>query len=78
MAASPKTYVDVAGVTQPLKTYDLTDMSAPELTKALEAIRLKKYDLIILNFANGDMVGHTGVESAASKRLRKSIRMSAS
>jgi 2,3-bisphosphoglycerate-independent phosphoglycerate mutase len=41
-------------------------MSAPELTrKAAEAIRSKKYDLIILNFANGDMVGHTGVEKAA-------------
>ena len=48
-------------------TYDLQpQMSAPELTaKAVEAIQSRKYDLIILNFANGDMVGHTGVEAAA-------------
>ena len=37
-------------------------MSAPELTgKAVEAIGSGKYDLIVLNFANPDMVGHTGV-----------------
>ena len=43
-------------------TYDLQPaMSAPELTdKAVEAIRSGKYDLIVLNFANPDMVGHTG------------------
>jgi 2,3-bisphosphoglycerate-independent phosphoglycerate mutase len=47
-------------------TYDLQpQMSAPELTaKAVEAIRSKKFDLIILNYANCDMVGHTGVEKA--------------
>ncbi|HYF50123.1 MAG TPA: 2,3-bisphosphoglycerate-independent phosphoglycerate mutase [Planctomycetota bacterium] len=50
-----------------VKTYDqIPQMSAPELTrKAVEAIRSRKYDLIVLNYANGDMVGHTGVESAA-------------
>ena len=43
-------------------TYDLKpEMSAYEITdKALEAIESKKYDVIIMNFANGDMVGHTG------------------
>ena len=48
-------------------TYDLQpEMSAPELTdKAVEAITSGKYDLIVLNFANPDMVGHTGVLSAA-------------
>jgi 2,3-bisphosphoglycerate-independent phosphoglycerate mutase len=48
-------------------TYDLQpEMSAPELTdKAVEAINSGKYDLIILNYANPDMVGHTGNLSAA-------------
>jgi 2,3-bisphosphoglycerate-independent phosphoglycerate mutase len=50
-----------------VKTYDLKpEMSAPGVTKALvEAIRSKKYPLIVANYANADMVGHTGVESAA-------------
>ena len=48
-------------------TYDLQpEMSAPLLTeKVLEAIDSDKYDLIILNFANPDMVGHTGIFDAA-------------
>ena len=48
-------------------TYDLQpEMSAPELTdKAVAAIDTGKYDLIVLNFANPDMVGHTGVLAAA-------------
>jgi 2,3-bisphosphoglycerate-independent phosphoglycerate mutase len=48
-------------------TYDLQpEMSAPELTdKAVEAINSGKYDLIVLNYANPDMVGHTGVLAAA-------------
>jgi 2,3-bisphosphoglycerate-independent phosphoglycerate mutase len=48
-------------------TYDLQpEMSAPELTeKAVAAIDSGKYDLIILNFANPDMVGHTGNLAAA-------------
>ncbi len=52
-------------------TYDLQpEMSAPELTdKAVEAIKSGKYDLIVLNFANPDMVGHTGVLSAAIKAV---------
>jgi len=48
-------------------TYDLQpEMSAPEVTRrVVEAIRSRKYDLIVHNYANGDMVGHTGVEKAA-------------
>ena len=50
-------------------TYDLQpQMSAPELTdKLVAAIRSGKYDLIVCNYANGDMVGHTGVFAAAVK-----------
>ena len=52
-------------------TYDLQpEMSAPEVTeKLLEAIAADKYNAIILNFANGDMVGHTGILEAAVKAL---------
>jgi 2,3-bisphosphoglycerate-independent phosphoglycerate mutase len=48
-------------------TYDLQpEMSAPEVTdKLVAAITSGKFDLIVCNFANGDMVGHTGVFSAA-------------
>jgi 2,3-bisphosphoglycerate-independent phosphoglycerate mutase len=52
-------------------TYDLQpEMSAPELTdKLTAAIRSGKYDLIVCNYANGDMVGHTGVYDAAIKAV---------
>jgi 2,3-bisphosphoglycerate-independent phosphoglycerate mutase len=52
-------------------TYDLQpEMSAPDLTdKAVEAIDSGKYDLIVLNYANPDMVGHTGVLAAAIKAV---------
>jgi 2,3-bisphosphoglycerate-independent phosphoglycerate mutase len=48
-------------------TYDLKpEMSAYEVCdKLVEAIKSDKYDVIIINFANPDMVGHTGVEAAA-------------
>ncbi|MBQ2425119.1 MAG: 2,3-bisphosphoglycerate-independent phosphoglycerate mutase [Lachnospiraceae bacterium] len=48
-------------------TYDLQpEMSAPQVCdKLVEAIGSDKYDVIIINFANPDMVGHTGVEAAA-------------
>ena len=48
-------------------TYDLKpDMSANEVAAAcVERIESGKYDVVILNFANGDMVGHTGVLDAA-------------
>ncbi len=50
-------------------TYDLKpEMSAPELTdKLVSAIKGGQYDLIICNYANGDMVGHTGKYDAAVK-----------
>lgn len=52
-------------------TYDLKpQMSAYEVCdKLCEAIRSGKYDVIIINFANPDMVGHTGVEEAAIKAV---------
>ena len=61
LVASPK---DVA-------TYDLKpEMSAYAVCdKLTDAIRSGKYDVIIINFANPDMVGHTGVESAAIKAI---------
>ena len=53
-------------------TYDLQpEMSAYEVrTKLVEAIREDKYDLIVVNFANGDMVGHTGVYSAIEAAVK--------
>ncbi len=52
-------------------TYDLQPhMSAYEVTeKCVEAIKSGKYDMVILNFANCDMVGHTGVFEAAVKAV---------
>ncbi len=52
-------------------TYDLQpEMSAFEVTeKVLEAVAGDTYDVIILNFANADMVGHTGVMDAAVKAI---------
>ncbi len=52
-------------------TYDMKpEMSAYEVCdKLVEAIKSQKYDVIIINFANPDMVGHTGVEDAAIKAV---------
>ena len=52
-------------------TYDLKpEMSAPQVCdKLVEAIKSDKYDVIVINFANPDMVGHTGVEDAAIKAI---------
>ena len=52
-------------------TYDLKpQMSAYEVCdKLVEAIKSNQYDVIIINFANPDMVGHTGVENAAIKAV---------
>ncbi len=52
-------------------TYDLKpEMSAPEVTeKLVEAIDSEKFDFIVVNFANGDMVGHTGVYPAIQKAV---------
>ncbi len=52
-------------------TYDLKpEMSAYEVKdKLVEAIRKDEYDFIVVNFANGDMVGHTGVYEAIEKAV---------
>ena len=52
-------------------TYDLQpEMSAPEVSEKLDAaITSGAYDVIIINFANPDMVGHTGVQDAAIKAV---------
>ncbi|EQM70145.1 2,3-bisphosphoglycerate-independent phosphoglycerate mutase [Pseudomonas tohonis] len=52
-------------------TYDLQpEMSAPEVTdRIVDAIENLRYDVIIVNYANGDMVGHTGVFEAAVKAV---------
>ncbi|HEX5724111.1 MAG TPA: 2,3-bisphosphoglycerate-independent phosphoglycerate mutase [Longimicrobiaceae bacterium] len=52
-------------------TYDLQpEMSAPEVTRELvEAIRSRSYDLLVCNYANPDMVGHTGVMAAAVRAV---------
>jgi 2,3-bisphosphoglycerate-independent phosphoglycerate mutase len=67
-------YVGEARIMVPspkVATYDLKpEMSAPELTdKAVLAIESGKFDLIVLNFANADMVGHTGSLPAAIKAV---------
>ena len=53
-------------------TYDLQpEMSAYEVKdKLVAAIREDKYDFIVVNFANGDMVGHTGVYAAIEKAVK--------
>ncbi|MEN3352312.1 MAG: 2,3-bisphosphoglycerate-independent phosphoglycerate mutase [Betaproteobacteria bacterium] len=52
-------------------TYDLKpEMSAPEVTeKLVDAIRTRNYDAIVCNYANGDMVGHTGNLEAAKAAI---------
>ena len=54
-----------------VKTYDMKpEMSAPEVTdKLVEAIGSGKFDLIVVNYANTDMVGHTGDLAAATKAV---------
>ncbi|MBP5258427.1 MAG: 2,3-bisphosphoglycerate-independent phosphoglycerate mutase [Prevotella sp.] len=54
-----------------VKTYDLKpEMSAYEVKDSLvNAIKEDKYDFIVVNFANGDMVGHTGVYYAIAKAV---------
>ncbi|WP_296188027.1 2,3-bisphosphoglycerate-independent phosphoglycerate mutase [Pseudomonas sp. UBA1879] len=52
-------------------TYDLQpEMSAPEVTdKIVDAIKNQRFDVIIVNYANGDMVGHSGIMEAAVKAV---------
>ena len=56
---------------QQVPTYDLMpEMSAPGVTDVLcNAIEAKQHDFILCNYANGDMVGHSGVLSAAVKAV---------
>jgi 2,3-bisphosphoglycerate-independent phosphoglycerate mutase len=54
-----------------VKTYDLKpEMSAEEVTRNLER-RLGEFDFVLVNYANADMVGHTGVLPAALKAVAK-------
>ncbi len=74
MAASRQPYPGEDRVLVPspkVATYDLKpEMSAHEVTdKLVEAIRSRKYDAIVCNFANGDMVGHTGNLAAATRAI---------
>ena len=51
-------------------TFDMKpEMSAPEITSALLP-RIGKFDVVLMNFANGDMVGHTGNEAATIKTMQ--------
>jgi len=64
-AAEEKVLIDSPNVA----TFDLKpEMSAPEITRALLP-RLDRFDVVLMNFANGDMVGHTGNESAAIRAM---------
>jgi 2,3-bisphosphoglycerate-independent phosphoglycerate mutase len=53
-------------------TYDLKpEMSAPEVAeKIMQALNTKEYSFIVLNFANGDMIGHTGVYEAICQAVQ--------
>ncbi len=53
-----------------VKTYDMKpEMSAPEVGEAVRIAMSEAYDFIVVNFANGDMVGHTGNFEAAKKAV---------
>ncbi len=62
-------YIDESRVLIPspdVKTYDMKpEMSAPQVGEAVRTAMDEAYDLIVVNFANGDMVGHTGNYEAA-------------
>lgn len=59
------------GALPKVATYDLQpEMSAPELAdKAVEAVGTGKFDMLVINFANPDMVGHSGILEAAVKAV---------
>ena len=51
-------------------------MSAYEVKdKLVEAIKTQKFDFIVVNYANGDMVGHTGIYEAIEKAVKAIRRM---
>ena len=70
-APNPNEYRDLIASPK-VATYDLKpEMSAYEVTdKVLEEIASDKFDVIIMNYANCDMVGHTGVRDAAVKAVQ--------
>jgi 2,3-bisphosphoglycerate-independent phosphoglycerate mutase len=71
-AEEPFPYEDRILVDSPdVATYDLQpEMNAPQLAKELtKAIQSEQYDIIICNFANPDMIGHTGNEKAAIEAI---------
>ena len=77
LAANGKTQLHIAEerilVPSPkVATYDLKpEMSAYEVKdKLVEAINTKKFDFIVVNYANGDMVGHTGIYEAIEKAVK--------
>ena len=61
----------ILGPSPKISTFDLMpEMSAPQVSEKLnEAVRSGKYDVVIVNFANCDMVGHTGIIPAAVKAV---------
>ena len=62
----------ILGASPKVATYDLKpEMSAFEVKdKLVAAIKEDKYDFIVVNFANGDMVGHTGIYEAIEKAVK--------
>jgi len=58
-------------------TYDLQpEMSAPEVAEVVDrACRSNEYDVVVVNFANGDMVGHTGAFEAAVEAIQTLDRL---
>ena len=62
----------ILGASPKVATYDLKpEMSAYEVKdKLVAAIKEDKYDFIVVNFANGDMVGHTGIYEAIEKAVK--------
>ena len=72
LSKNGKTQLHIILVPSPkVATYDLKpEMSAYEVKdKLVEAINTQKYDFIVVNYANGDMVGHTGVYEAIEKAV---------
>ena len=65
-------FLRTMGISRLSELPPLPEMSAPEVSEKLDAaITSGKYDVIIINFANPDMVGHTGVLEAAIKAVER-------
>ncbi|HAF96133.1 MAG: phosphoglycerate mutase (2,3-diphosphoglycerate-independent) [Elusimicrobia bacterium GWC2_51_8] len=62
--------VEIMGAWDPSSFGEHPEMNAPEAAeRALTEIASERYDFILVNFANGDMVGHTGIYEAAVKAI---------